>query len=158
MAQRKNSAAVKARRSNGSGRSAPRTARRKTSRASRKRQGAVARARHVMSNAVSGDVTAMRGEINQLIGDLENRLNQLNKVTKSGASHAVDGVNDLVFGAISGMTDRVRDNARSVSDDATKMGNQALRRITHEIDQHPLLTLAIAAGIGFIAGMSRRAE
>jgi ElaB/YqjD/DUF883 family membrane-anchored ribosome-binding protein len=111
-----------------------------------------------MSNAVAGDVSAMRGQINQLIGDLEDRLDQLNKVTKSGASHAVDGVNDLVFGALTGVTDRVRDNARSVSDDAAKMGNQALRRITREIDQRPLLTLAIAAGIGFLAGMTRRAD
>jgi ElaB/YqjD/DUF883 family membrane-anchored ribosome-binding protein len=149
---RQKSAAARARRKNGSSRTTHRSARRKTSRT------ALTRARRVMSNAVSDDVSAMRGEVNQLIGDLEDRLNRLNRLTKSGASHAVDGVNDLMYGAVTSLTDPVRDRARAVSNDAAKMGHQALRRIGTEIDQHPLLTLAIAAGIGFIAGMARRAD
>ena len=36
--------------------------------------------------------------------------------------------------------------------------NQALQQVAHQIDRHPLLTLAIAAGIGFLAGMSRRPD
>ena len=148
---RQKTAAVRAKRKNGSSRTRH-SARRKTSRA------VLSRARRVMSNAVSDDVSAMRGEVNQLIGDLEERLNRLNRLTKSGASHAVDGVNDLMYGAVTSLTDPVRDRARAVSNDAAKMGHQALRRIGSEIDQHPLLTLAIAAGIGFIAGMTRRAD
>jgi ElaB/YqjD/DUF883 family membrane-anchored ribosome-binding protein len=36
------------------------------------------------------------------------------------------------------------------------MGHDALRKIEEEVSQHPLLTLAIAAGIGFLAGMAGR--
>jgi ElaB/YqjD/DUF883 family membrane-anchored ribosome-binding protein len=36
------------------------------------------------------------------------------------------------------------------------MGGDALRRIEDEIGHRPLLTLAIAAGIGFLAGMANR--
>ena len=79
-------------------------------------------------------------------------------LTKRGADHAVDGVNDLVYGAMSGVTDRVRDNARAISDDAAKISNQAIGTIASQIDKRPLLTLAIAAGIGFIAGLARRQD
>ena len=36
------------------------------------------------------------------------------------------------------------------------MGGDALRKIEDEIGHRPLLTLAIAAGIGFLAGMAGR--
>ena len=151
MARQKH-AAARARRKNGSSRSIDRSARHRTG------PSTLTRARRVMSNAMSDDIAAMRGEVNQLIGDLEDRLNRLNRLTKSGASHAVDGVNDLMYGAVTSLTDPVRNKARAVSNDAAKIGHQALRRIGTEIDQHPLLTLAIAAGIGFIAGMARRTD
>lgn len=109
-----------------------------------------------MNQAISPDVADMQAEVRQLMSDLEDRIDRLNMLTKRGAGHAVDGVNDLVYGAISGMTDRVRDNARAVSDDAAKLSNQAISQIATQIDQRPLLTLAIAASIGFIAGLARR--
>jgi ElaB/YqjD/DUF883 family membrane-anchored ribosome-binding protein len=147
MAQRKNGAAK---------------SRRKTASSRRKRRstprGTLARARSVMSEAVSPDVADMQAEVRQLMSDLEERIERLNMLTKRGAGHAVDGVNDLVYGALSGVTDRVRDNARSVSDDAAKIGTQAISQIATQIDKRPLLTLAIAAGIGFIAGLARRQD
>jgi ElaB/YqjD/DUF883 family membrane-anchored ribosome-binding protein len=109
-----------------------------------------------MTRAVSGDVGDLQLEVGQLVDDLEERLNRLNTLTKRGASHAVDGLNDAVYGAVAGVTDRLRDGARGISDDAAKFGDQALRRISTEMDRRPLLTLAIAAGIGFLAGLSRR--
>lgn len=143
--------------------SAPKT-RRKTRRLSSRRprrvnaSNTVARARSVMSDAVTPDIADMQAEVRQLMTDLEDRIERLNMLTKRGAGHAVDGVNDLVFGAVSNVTDRVRDNARSVSDDAARLGNQAVREVAAQIDKRPLLTLAIAAGIGFIAGLARRQD
>lgn len=122
------------------------------------RRSTFSRARGVMTDAISPDVLDMQAEVRQLMSDLEDRIERLNMLTKRGAGHAVDGVNDLVYGAISGATDRVRDTTRAVSDDAARMGNQAIREVTTQIDKHPLLTLAIAAGIGFIAGLARRQE
>ena len=53
-------------------------------------------------------------------------------------------------------TDRLRNGAHAVTDEATRYGSEALRRIEDEVEQRPLLTLAIAAGIGFLAGMAGR--
>jgi ElaB/YqjD/DUF883 family membrane-anchored ribosome-binding protein len=137
--------------------------RRKTKRSASRRtrplsERALARARKVMTQAVTPDIADMQAEVRQLMSDLEDRIERLNMLTKRGAGHAVDGVNDLVYGAVSGATDRVRDNAQSVTDDVTKMSSQAMRDVAAQIDKRPLLTLAIAAGIGFIAGLARRQD
>jgi ElaB/YqjD/DUF883 family membrane-anchored ribosome-binding protein len=116
----------------------------------------LSRARNVMSRAVSGDARALQQEVAQLVRDLEERLERLDKLTRRGASHAAGGVNDLIFGAVSSLTGRVGNGARDVTSDAAKLGNQALRRVATEIDRRPLLTLAIAAGVGFLAGLARR--
>ena len=34
------------------------------------------------------------------------------------------------------------------------MSNKAIKRVSREIDRRPLLTLAIAAGVGYLAGMA----
>lgn len=138
--------------------------RRKTKRSASRRTrrvgagGTLARARKVMTQAVTPDIADMQAEVRQLMTDLEDRIERLNMLTKRGAGHAVDGVNDLVYGAVSGATDRVRDNARTVTDDVTKISSQAIRDVAAQIDKRPLLTLAIAAGIGFIAGLARRQD
>lgn len=119
-------------------------------------------ATHVMGDAVAGDVAAMRAEVADMIASLDERIARLNRLTKQGASHAAEGANDIVLGAISGLTGRATKQAQagvaSASDEVARIGTQAVNRFVREIDKRPLLTLAIAAGIGFIAGLARRPE
>jgi len=141
-------------------RSKGRTRRRNGSTARRKSN--LSNARTTMQRAVSDDVTAMRAEVDDMIASLEQRIARINSLTKQGAGHAADGMNELVLNAISGLTgqvaDRAKDNAKSMSDEVAKLGTNALRRVVTEIDRRPLLTVAIAAGIGFIFAMARRSE
>jgi ElaB/YqjD/DUF883 family membrane-anchored ribosome-binding protein len=115
-----------------------------------------------MREAVADDVAAMRTEIDDMIASLEAKIDRLNSITKRGATHAAEGANDIMLNAISGltgqMTGRMQDTAKSASDEVARFGNQALKRIVTEIDHRPFLTLAIAAGIGFIAGLARPRE
>ncbi len=133
----------------------------------RRRNGATARrkpalpnARATMQRAVSDDVADMRAEVDDLILSLQERIDRINALTKRGAGHAADGVSELVVNAISGLTsqvaDRAKGNANSVTDEVAKLGTNAMRRVVREIDKRPLLTVAIAAGIGFIFAMARR--
>lgn len=119
-------------------------------------------ASHVMGDAVAGDIAAMRAEVADMIASLDERITRLNKLTKQGASHAAESANDIVLDAISGLTGRATAQAQagvaSASDEVAKFGTQAVNRFVREIDKRPLLTLAIAAGIGFIAGLARRPE
>lgn len=113
-----------------------------------------------MQRAVSDDVAAMRAEVDDLVASLEERLDRLNTLTKRGADHAADGINELVVNTIAGLTsqvaDRAKSNANTVSDEMARLGTNAIRRVVREIDRRPLLTVAIAAGIGFVFAMARR--
>jgi ElaB/YqjD/DUF883 family membrane-anchored ribosome-binding protein len=119
---------------------------------------ALVRARDAMTHAMRPDISDMQAEVSQLMSDLEDRVARLNSLSRRGAGHAVEGVNNFVHNALSSVTDHVRGNLRTVGDDATKFGQQALREITSQVDKRPILTLAIAAGIGFVAGLSRRQD
>jgi ElaB/YqjD/DUF883 family membrane-anchored ribosome-binding protein len=102
------------------------------------------------------DIADIEREISGLLRDIEHRVSRLNSLSRNGAAHAFDEAGGYVSDAISKSGERLRDGAQMVGDGAARLGNDALRRIETEIEQRPLLTLAIAAGIGFIAGMSGR--
>ena len=94
--------------------------------------------------------------IKELMSDLEKRLHRLSGATKREFSGASGEINDFVNDALAGIMERVRDGAHSVSDSATHLSGDAFKKITAEVEQRPLTMLAIATGIGFLFGMSRR--
>jgi ElaB/YqjD/DUF883 family membrane-anchored ribosome-binding protein len=107
-------------------------------------------------NTVAGDISEIENEIGQLMRDIETRVSRLNSITRKSATDAANGASEFVSDTISGAADKVRNGAGAVSDEAARMSGDAIRRIEEEIGQRPLLTLAIAAGIGFLAGMAGR--
>lgn len=107
-------------------------------------------------SSVAGDIAEIEHEIGQLMRDIETRVSRLNAMTRRGASQAANGASEFVSDTISDAAERVRNGANTVSDEAARMGGDALRKIEEEVGQRPLLTLAIAAGIGFLAGMAGR--
>jgi ElaB/YqjD/DUF883 family membrane-anchored ribosome-binding protein len=113
-------------------------------------------------NGMSGDVSAMQSEIRHLASDLQDRLNRLNSISRKGAAHAGEGVQDFISDtldsfagkAMSQLTSGVQERVGDFTDEATRMSNKAIKRVSREIDRRPLLTLAIAAGVGYLAGMA----
>jgi ElaB/YqjD/DUF883 family membrane-anchored ribosome-binding protein len=94
--------------------------------------------------------------IQELMSDLEKRLHRLSGATKREFSGASGEINDFVNDALAGIMDRVREGAHSVTDKATNLSGDAVKKITDEVEQRPLAMLAIAAGIGFLIGWARR--
>jgi ElaB/YqjD/DUF883 family membrane-anchored ribosome-binding protein len=96
------------------------------------------------------------GEIGRLLYDLERAIAQL----AANAREASGAVPDRISETLSDLSHRVgasiRHNARSVSEEATRMGTGAWQRIEHEMIHRPLLVIAIAAGIGFVIGALNR--
>lgn len=113
-------------------------------------------ARSKTSRTTSDDIAEIEREITRLMHDLEARVGRLNTLTRKGASHAASEASDYVSETLSETAERLRNGAHTVTDEAAKFGNDALRRIEDEVEQRPLLALAIAAGIGFLAGMAGR--
>lgn len=108
---------------------------------------------------------ATASEIAGTLADLEGRMRQLEKrlgrfngrKSGDGLAAAAEQVAETVASALSGVADRFRDGTRSVTGEATrwrkeaaKIGGNALRRVSDEVERHPLLTVALAAGVGLL--------
>jgi ElaB/YqjD/DUF883 family membrane-anchored ribosome-binding protein len=108
-------------------------------------------------NGVTADEIAA---IEDLMTDLEKRLRRLGGTAKSEAAGAGSDINDFVSEALAGIMKRVRNSANTVSDtvteEATRIGGDAVKRVLDEVGHRPLAMLAIAAGIGYLFGLSRR--
>jgi ElaB/YqjD/DUF883 family membrane-anchored ribosome-binding protein len=46
------------------------------------------------------------------------------------------------------------EEATKVGSDAAKLGNDALRRLSKEVEHRPLVTLAVAVGLGILVGLA----
>ncbi len=98
--------------------------------------------------------------IQELMGDLEKRLHRISGTAKSEVSGGVGEISDFVNDALAGIMQRVRDGAASVSDTvadrAANISGDALKKVVSEVETRPLTMLAVAAGIGFLFGLSKR--
>jgi len=98
--------------------------------------------------------------IEELIGDLEKRLRRLAAGAHREATGAGGDISDFVSEALQRITSRVRDSAseagKSFTDEAVKLGSGTVQKLTDEIEQRPLLMIAAAAGLGFLAGLANR--
>jgi len=99
------------------------------------------------------------------IADIERRMQMLEKRAQrtagrasAGVAQAAEQVGDANLPALAEVIDRFRGRAHAVGDEATRfgheaarLGNTALRRLSDEVEHRPLMILAIAAGVGFLA-------
>jgi hypothetical protein len=110
---------------------------------------------------------------------LEQRLEQLGRVASrsaasgvAGAQQAADRFSDALVTALSDLIDRFRGGARDLGEgaaqfkhdaarlgyEASRVGGDALRRLSTEVERRPLVTLAVAVGIGVLIGLSSSAR
>jgi ElaB/YqjD/DUF883 family membrane-anchored ribosome-binding protein len=96
--------------------------------------------------------------IEELMGDLEKRLRRLSGTARREVSGASSEVGDFVTEALDRIMNRVRDSAanvtHSVADEATRFGTSAFKKLTDEVENRPVVMLGVAAGLGFLVGMS----
>jgi ElaB/YqjD/DUF883 family membrane-anchored ribosome-binding protein len=97
-----------------------------------------------------------RSDLERLLHEFETKLARLARSAarpRAEASRTIESVSDMIATAVTDLAERMRGRARNVdvarlSDDAMQLGNKALRKLTHEVEHRPLVTLAIAFGIG----------
>jgi ElaB/YqjD/DUF883 family membrane-anchored ribosome-binding protein len=98
--------------------------------------------------------------IEELMSDLEKRLRRLSGAARNEAAGASEEVGDFVSEALERIKERVRESAAgvtaSVADEASRLGSDAFKRLSDEVEHRPLLMLAVAAGIGFLVGLANR--
>ena len=134
MAQQKRAARTQTRKKAASSNRRRRTARRAGAR--RRPQSLINGGLLAVRSGVSGDVNAMQAEIRNLAGDLQDRLNQLNAISRKGATHASEGVQDFIADtldtitskAVSQLTGPVQEKFGDLTEEATRMSNKAIKR------------------------------
>ena len=108
-----------------------------------------------------------RSDLERLLHEFETRLARLSRGTarvRAEAPRAVEGVGDTIAVALNDLADRIRGRSRHLGaevsqfgDDALRFGNDAVRKLTREAEQRPLVTLAVAVGVGaLIVGLLAR--
>ena len=109
------------------------------------------------SRAISADI----GEIDRRLRALERRLERVGSRTSASAAQAADRVAETVAAALGSMAERFRDRAGAVSGDAARLGSEAakagkvaLRRLADEVEERPLIMLAVAVGVGILVGLA----
>jgi len=115
-------------------------------------------------SAYSRATSSQSDEIERRIQSLEQRLERAAGRGAATASNASDGVGDAIASVLSNVVARFSGGSGAVSDEAmkfgseaTKLGNEALRRLSEEVEHRPLVTLAVAVGVGVLMGaISRR--
>jgi ElaB/YqjD/DUF883 family membrane-anchored ribosome-binding protein len=110
------------------------------------------------SRATSANV----GEIERRLRSIEQRLERAGAAAPPQAQTA-DHVGETIASALSSIADRFRGGANSMSDEAAKLGsgaaklgNDALRRLSKEVEHRPLVTLAVAVSVGILVGLAIR--
>lgn len=96
--------------------------------------------------------------IEELIADLSERLNGLNRdqETSDSSVHTSDFVREALETIMAQVRERADTVTSQVADHAAKIGSDAIKRAIAEAEHHPLATLAVAAGVGFLLGSTRR--
>jgi len=115
----------------------------------------------------SRGTSADLGEIERRLRTIERQLERAGSRASAGASQAADQVSDMIASALNSTADKFRDRANTVGNvmteeaarlgnEAAKLGDNALRRLSKEVENRPLVTLAIAVGVGLLIGLSSR--
>ena len=100
--------------------------------------------------------------IERRLRSIEQRLERAGAAAPPQAQTA-DHVGETIASALSSIADRFRRGANSMSDEAAKigsgaakLGNDALRRLSKEVEHRPLVTLAVAVSVGILVGLAIR--
>ena len=113
------------------------------------------------------DLSTIEGRLRAIESDLARYGRKAGRRASSGISVASEQIGDALSPILSEIADRIRHSGRYAGDEAARfgneavklgarVGNQALTRVAEEVEQRPLITLAVAIGVGVLIGMAGR--
>jgi len=119
---------------------------------------------HHRSSAFAPSISAIEGRLRALENELERVGRKAGRHASANASAAGDHIGDAIASAVTEIVDRFRSGRRLARDEAVrfgneaakfgaKVGNDALERVASEVEHRPLVTLAVAIGVGILIGM-----
>jgi ElaB/YqjD/DUF883 family membrane-anchored ribosome-binding protein len=118
---------------------------------------------HQRSSAFGPSVSAIQQHLRAVEKELEKVGRTAGRRTSAAAAVAGDQIGDAISTILSEMVDWFRYGGRVAGEQATRLGNQAvkagaryggdaLQRVSSEVEDRPLITLGVAIGIGVLIG------
>ena len=95
-------------------------------------------------------------EIERRLRSLEQQLERVGGRASASTAEVAERAGAAIAPVLSSIADRFRGGTHSMSDEAAKLGNDALRRLSNEVEHRPLVTLAVAVGVGILVGLASR--
>jgi ElaB/YqjD/DUF883 family membrane-anchored ribosome-binding protein len=97
-------------------------------------------------------------ELDRRLRSMEEGLGRAGNLAVARAVGTGDHVKDTVASVLGSLADRfqqlsIGDEAAKFGGGAAKFGNDALRRLSKEIGHRPLITVAVAVGVGVLVGL-----
>jgi ElaB/YqjD/DUF883 family membrane-anchored ribosome-binding protein len=100
---------------------------------------------------------------------VEGELERIGRKATRQASAASEQIGDTLAPIMSEIADRIRSGGRYAGDEAarlgndavklgTRVGNDAVRLIAAEVEHRPLVTIAVAIGVGMLIGFAGRRQ
>ena len=116
---------------------------------------------HQRSSAFAPSISAIEGRLRALESELERVGRKAGRRASATVSAAGDNIGDAIASAVTEIVDRFRSGRRFAGNEAVrfgneaaKFGNDALERVATEVEHRPLITLAVAVGVGILIGMA----
>ena len=115
----------------------------------------------------ASDFSPSVAAIQKHLGAVEKELEKIGRIAGRQTTEAVattsDQIGDAISTILSEMVDRFRKGRQAAGDQAGRLGNQALdlgakygsnalQRVASEAEHRPLITVAVALGIGILIG------
>jgi ElaB/YqjD/DUF883 family membrane-anchored ribosome-binding protein len=118
---------------------------------------------HHRASSFGPSVTAIQKHLGAVEKELENLGRLAGQRTSVAASAASDQIGDAVSSIMSDMMDRFRRGGQMAGEHAASLGNRALsfggrygndalKRVSAEVEDRPLITVGVALGIGILIG------
>jgi ElaB/YqjD/DUF883 family membrane-anchored ribosome-binding protein len=120
---------------------------------------------HQRSSAFDRNISALEGRLHAIETEIQKLGRKAGRQASVGMSAAGDQIGDAIAVAVNEIVGRFRSGRRMAEDEAVrfgrdaakfgaKFGNDALERVASEVEHRPLMTLAVAIGIGILIGMA----
>jgi ElaB/YqjD/DUF883 family membrane-anchored ribosome-binding protein len=118
---------------------------------------------HQRKSAFDRNISALEGRLHDLEDQIEKLGRSAGRRASANVSAAGDHIGDAI--AVTEIVERFRSGRRVAGDEAVrfgneaakfgaKVGNDALQRVASEVEHRPLVTLAVAIGVGILIGMA----
>jgi ElaB/YqjD/DUF883 family membrane-anchored ribosome-binding protein len=106
------------------------------------------------SSEFAGSVTSIQQHLSAVEKELENIGRIAGRRGSAAAATASEQIGDALTPILSDLIERVREGGRQALRTSSSYGDSAARRVSAEVQAQPLMTVAVALGVGALIGLA----